>query len=119
MSTETSIDYEAFPRRPLTVEEFDLLVAQVRVPNHWQGAAPLTERQVKKVGNNARWEHVLAEVSEVTRAAYLDHIRVWWAVRDANGAERLTPCPEGNRYCPPSLDGALCDFHQEELEEVS
>lgn len=106
-------------RKPLTVEEFELLVSQVIIPNHWQGARPLTEREVRKVGNNAAWENVLAEVSQVTRDCYLWYIREWWSIRDANNANRLTMCPEdnGTHACPPGLDGALCDYHQEWADE--
>ena len=57
-------------RRPLTVDEFELLVSQVIIPNRWKGAEPLTERQIRKVGNNAHWENVLVEVSQVTRDNY-------------------------------------------------
>jgi len=106
-------------RRPLSVEEFELLVTQVIIPNHWKGSEPLTERQVRRVGNNAHWEHVLEEVSQVTRDNYLGHIRTWWAIRDANNAERLTRCPEDNRYCMPGLDGSPCDAHQEIADEVA
>lgn len=103
-------------RKPLAVEEFELLVSQVIIPNHWHGAAPLTERQMRAVGNNSHWENVLAEVSQATRDNYLEHIRTWWAIRDANDADRLTQCPEGNQYCPPGLDGAPCDLHQEMID---
>jgi hypothetical protein len=104
-------------RKPLTADEFELLVSQVVIPNHWHGAKPLTERQMREVGNNSYWEHVLAEVSQVTRDNYLEHIRTWWMIRDANNADRLTRCPEDNRYCKPGLDGALCDLHQEIADE--
>ena len=104
-------------RRPLTVDEFELLVSQVIIPNRWKGAEPLTERQIRKVGNNAHWENVLVEVSQVTRDNYLHHIRTWWAIRDAHNATVLTKCPEANRYCKPGLDGSLCDEHQELANE--
>lgn len=103
----------------LSREEFDLLVSQVIIPNHWHGARPLTEREVRKVGNNASWINALQEVSQVTRDNYLEHIRTWWHIRDHNNAKRITRCPEdnGTRACPPALDGALCDYHQEWVEE--
>jgi len=106
-------------RHPLTVEEFELLVSQVVIPNHWKGAEPLTGRGLREVGNNAYWENVLVEISQVTRDNYLEHIRTWWMIRDFNNAERLTRCPEDNRYCKPGLDGALCDQCQELADEAA